>query len=427
MSDIQKIKKYLEKISFKLIEDSYDENTEKMEVICEKNHTTQIIFSQGWMKKEDKCFECLREFFKENECTLISSERKNEKEYFTYTCKEGHNNSAPLTRFKNGIYKCKTCNIKNRRLSYDTVKEIFNKKKFTLLSKEYTSQKELLKFKCDLGHECEASLASIRNNGCSQCSGNKKYTLDEVKKLFEEREFCLISQEYVNSQSKLEAKCKEKHDVSITLANFLKGYGCAICSGMAKPKINDVKIAFEKEGYELLSTEYVNSHSALDFVCDEGHIHKISYTHFLSGQRCGICNSSKGEKLIEKVLKNDKDVLSFIKEKKFDDCKNILVLPFDFYVVLKNNKTFLIEFDGEQHFKPNKHFGGEKTFERQQKHDIIKTEYCKTKKISLLRISYKCYDKITQILSDFIKKVKNDNESSILFSCPTLYDYIKNI
>ena len=47
-----------------------------------------------------------------------------------------------------------------------------------------------------------------------------------------------------------------------------------------------------------------------------------------------------------------------------------------------------IEYDGEQHSKPIKFFGGYKKKKKRKELDDIKTEYCKNNNINLLRINY---------------------------------------
>ncbi len=81
----------------------------------------------------------------------------------------------------------------------------------------------------------------------------------------------------------------------------------------------------------------------------------------------------------------------FQKEYSFSDCKskNNRVLRFDFAIFDKDNKLIkLIEFDGEQHFKPIKYFGGEDYFEYIKENDTIKNNYCINNNIELLRIPY---------------------------------------
>ena len=74
-------------------------------------------------------------------------------------------------------------------------------------------------------------------------------------------------------------------------------------------------------------------------------------------------------------------------------------MPFDFYLPAYN---LCIEFDGEQHFKSIKHFGGEKRLSIQKIKDNIKTEYCKNNNIKLLRIPYYDFNNIEKILEKIL-------------------------
>ena len=94
----------------------------------------------------------------------------------------------------------------------------------------------------------------------------------------------------------------------------------------------------------------------------------------------------------------------------FPDCKYKNVLPFDFAILDKNNNPILmIEYDGEQHYRPV-NFGGISDEEAREnlrltkKRDKIKTDYCKKNNIHLLRISYNDFDKIEKILDSELKK-----------------------
>jgi very-short-patch-repair endonuclease len=76
--------------------------------------------------------------------------------------------------------------------------------------------------------------------------------------------------------------------------------------------------------------------------------------------------------------------INYTWQKKFDDCKNINKLPFDFFLPDYNT---IVEFDGVQHFEPVKKFGGEEHFKRIKKHDEIKNNYCKDNNINLIRLT----------------------------------------
>ena len=119
----------------------------------------------------------------------------------------------------------------------------------------------------------------------------------------------------------------------------------------------------------------------------------------LNGQGCPVCRSSKGEKQIEKFLLINK--IQFQRQKKFNDCKNLKELPFDFYLTEKN---ICIEYDGEQHYKEIKNWGGLENLNKIKLHDKIKTQYCKRNNIKLIRIPYFKFKEIDSILQKIIQK-----------------------
>lgn len=85
----------------------------------------------------------------------------------------------------------------------------------------------------------------------------------------------------------------------------------------------------------------------------------------------------------------------------FQDCKNIFPLPFDFFIP---NKNTCIEYDGEHHFIPvvrSKSMTIEQAKENLkniQFRDKIKTDYCKSNNIKLIRIPYTEFNNIEKIL-----------------------------
>ena len=95
-------------------------------------------------------------------------------------------------------------------------------------------------------------------------------------------------------------------------------------------------------------------------------------------------NISKGNAKIIDIL--DEYGIEYEIEKKFATCKDKTYLPFDFYI---ENK-YLIEYDGEQHFKEDSIFDYEYT----HKHDLMKSEWCKKNNIPLIRIPYTHYKEL---------------------------------
>jgi len=75
-------------------------------------------------------------------------------------------------------------------------------------------------------------------------------------------------------------------------------------------------------------------------------------------------------------------------------------LSYDFYLPKYN---FLIEYQGEQHEKYIPWFHkSKKDFEKQQEHDKRKREYAKNNNINLLEIWYWNFDKIEEIIDEYL-------------------------
>lgn len=121
----------------------------------------------------------------------------------------------------------------------------------------------------------------------------------------------------------------------------------------------------------------------------------------LNGSGCPKCNFSKGELKCEEILENIEYVKEVIPQFRFDHCRNIYPLPFDFKVILNNGKYFLIEYQGQQHYEPTTFFSHD-NLEDIQNRDKIKYDYCKNNNIDLLVIKYTDFNNIENIIKDFI-------------------------
>lgn len=85
------------------------------------------------------------------------------------------------------------------------------------------------------------------------------------------------------------------------------------------------------------------------------------------------------------IFQND---ITYIHNYKFDDCIYKNKLPFDFAVFCNGLLTYVIEYDGKQHYESVEYYGGDKQLQIQQIRDQIKTNYCEINKINLIRIPY---------------------------------------
>lgn len=127
--------------------------------------------------------------------------------------------------------------------------------------------------------------------------------------------------------------------------------------------------------------------------CDCGNFVKVNQHDFQrqSVQSCG-CLKSKGEMKISQILQENN--IPFEKQKTFENCisNKGKKLRFDFYI----NNSFLLEFDGIQHFEYNsKGWNTNEKFNQTKERDNIKNKYCLEHNIPLKRIPYWALEEIT--------------------------------
>ena len=160
--------------------------------------------------------------------------------------------------------------------------------------------------------------------------------------------------------------------------------GSAACRGFEKDMTG---ITFGKLTV-ISKSDFKNSysnHTYWNCQCECGNTCVVMGHNLRNGttKSCG-CLLSTGEMLIGKLL--NKKEISFEQQKIFENCylHNNGKCRFDFYV----NNTYLIEYDGQQHFEPVEYFGGEEQFKIQQERDAYKNQWCKDNNIPLIRIPY---------------------------------------
>ncbi len=124
---------------------------------------------------------------------------------------------------------------------------------------------------------------------------SSKYIIEQVKNIFKEQDCELLSKEYKRVHDILYYKCSCENVSKISLSSFLSGNRCKECGN--KKKGNNVKYSYEQvqemfieQNCELLSREYKNARTLLEYKCNCGNISKIRLTHFLRGHKCKKCS-----------------------------------------------------------------------------------------------------------------------------------------
>lgn len=208
---------------------------------------------------------------------------------------------------------------------------------------------------CDKGHEWESTVGNrtTRKNGCPYC-GNKKVCGDN------------------NLQFLYPHVAKEWHPTK---------------NGKLTPS-SVVATTKKKVWWQC--------------VVDKSHVWESQISNRIyNGHGCPMCNESKGEKRIREILVKNK--LIFKSQYEFNNLFGTGngKLKFDFVLLKQEKPVFIIEYDGEFHYKKFYKDDGHETL---LVHDQIKNKYCEQNNIPLLRIPYWEFDTIEEILFRELKK-----------------------
>lgn len=305
-------------------------------------------------------FSKVYEYVKNNsDAELLSKEYIKRDELLLFRCKCGNKFERSWRVFLRGSHTCKKCSWnrvnKDRKYTIDRIREyVQQNSKATLLSDEYKTCKDNLKFKCECGNVFYTTFDSFKN----------------------------------------------KQKITCNVCSILSGVLCRdgqIRPLSSLPKDNDTflkELKAKKENKYIPLEKYETAKAHIKVQCTKcGFIWRVTPDKLLNAdQDCPDCNgfgaggNSKGSRKIEDYL--CKNNIPFVKEKTFKTLKSLDTnhyLRFDFY--LTNNNT-CIEYDGEQHFKPSEIFGGVESFERTKIHDEMKNKFCKDNNIKLIRIPY---------------------------------------
>ena len=238
-------------------------------------------------------YEFVKESFENEGYTLLSEEYINNKTKLNYKCPKEHEHSISWDNWNRG-HRCPSCAGKIK-LTIEQVRESFNKEGYTLLSKKYINNKTKLNYRCSKGHEHSISWSNWQQeNRCLSCSGKIKLTIEQVRESFNKEGYTLLSNKYINNKTKLSYECPKKHEHSIKWNHWQQGYRCPTCYiDSQKLTYNFVKESFEDGGYTLLSKEYVNAQTKLNYKCPIGHEHNMRWNEWNKGNRCPFCSRNR--------------------------------------------------------------------------------------------------------------------------------------
>ena len=184
--------------------------------------------------------------------------------------------------------------------------------------------------------------------------------------------------------------CDCGNKVSVTSHNLLSGHtqSCGCLKKERTSQTHGIDLTGQRFGLLVpLELDLLAEKRSWICVCDCGNIKSVPSSWLLDGRAisCGCKHESLGVLKIKELLQNAN--ISFVQEKSFESCINSVTkrkFRFDFYI----DNLYLLEYDGEQHFKESSLFGGKEEFEKRKEYDNYKNSWCEENGIPLIRIPY---------------------------------------
>ncbi len=241
-------------------------------------------------------------------------------------------------------------------------------------------------WRCEKGHEWQARYGHIKHGaGCPVCAGNSRKVPRDYHALATERGFVWLGPKVQNNGAKTKWRCSKGHEWWAIYSNIQRGKGCPVCANCAPRTPGDYHSLAAERGFQWLGPKVTSVGTKTKWRCSEGHEWWTKYGHIQQGSGCPTCNESRGEAVVASAL--DALSIDYRRQVRLRGCRNERLLPFDFSFTFRG-LSFLIEYDGQQHFEPVGHFGGDEALETRQLHDQIKNEFAAKHGFALIRIPY---------------------------------------
>lgn len=356
---------------------------------------------------------------------ILSNQFIGNRNKLQFKCTCGKLFKADMLAFvSDGKRYCNSCSKSKRFESnkyIEAIKKRCDELNYTLLDFNINKASDVFRYICNK-HIDKGELTSsysrmiTAGNGCKYCGiesrGIKhRVSREDIIKTLNGKGFSYVNHDYVrrssNSSSKVRIHCICNNHPNKGI-QYLDYYnlqhnkaGCKYCVGKDRT-LEDLQSEFNKNYRGITIINFVNYRN-ITVRCNKcGYVWETMGVNINTGHGCPKCNMSNYEKRVESVLL-DNDI-KYIPQYKYEDCRDINPLPFDFYLI---DTGTLIEVDGQGHYYPVNYGGisdkkAEEHYETTQRHDKIKSDYCRSNSINLIRIPYYIIDNKEFNLTEYI-------------------------
>ncbi len=392
---IEEMQKIAEKRGGMCLSTNYPGRHKKLKWRCEKNHIWEA--TAGNVIKGSWCPYCVGRHktildiqkmakVKGGECLSYNYLGMHKKH--KWKCKEGHVWEATPDNIKYGSW-CPYCSH-HVKAAIEDMQKLAEKKGGKCLSKTYITTHTSLQWQCNEGHVWETTPHSVKEgHWCPHCAGLAKLNIEEMQRRAKQKGGECLSNDYVNSSTKLQWKCNEGHIWRAKPSDITDGRWCPTCWNNKRGQTLRHPIAYmqklaESKGGKCLSDDYGTVKKKLKWQCKDGHVWWTAPANIIQGRWCPICSEGISERVCRKIFEE-------IFSEKFPKKKPKWLInsrgngmELDGYC---EKLKIAFEYNGIQHYKQS-YYTKERSLERIKEDDNVKRILCKKYEVTLIEIPY---------------------------------------
>lgn len=444
------IKQEFEDRGYILITDHKVKSNEKYEYVCKKHYDkgSQFIDWGHFHCSGRGCYYCGRErteAAKRKDLSEYDGKSLAESKGFEYVGMSRHDKKVwvqficpkhrqygvqemPYNNMKRVVVGCQHCIGRNDN-EQEVLQEMYRSNPYMVLLEPYAGRTKRCLMKCLLHDvECRKTPAEvIAGEGCYFCGIDKLKESQLISqeefeaRVYNKNPHIRIDSQYTGGDNPVDCYCL-KHNVNfarIAVSLYNDHSGCDECH---KELVRQVSSLTKEQYIESLQRnfpyidllgDYITLQDETDFYCNRCKTSWIDRPILVRNRGCLCCERNRTENFVGQILGEYN--IKYQRQYTFDDCVDQRKLPFDYFLI---DYDVICEYDGEQHYHPVG-FGCKDEQEAYDKflytkrHDQIKTQYCMSHHIPLIRIPYWEKNNMSEYLvNELIKTgvpiIKND-------------------
>ncbi len=190
--------------------------------------------------------------------------------------------------------------FKIKQKYFDELSAIVINRSGKIISNEVIDSRTKIIVRCNNGHDFLITPNKIKQNRwCPHC---KKVTLENICEIVNNKGGKIFG-EFKSIHSTMTFMCDKGHVWNTKITNIKYGNSwCPTCANRIKLNIDYFKNLAEIKGGKCLTDEYNNQQDKLKFVCANNHIWKSYAKHIRAGHWCPQCHIYRGEEIVRICL-----------------------------------------------------------------------------------------------------------------------------